>query len=822
MTNRPELLAPAGNWDCAKAAVSNGADAIFFGLSAFNARMRADNFTTADLPELMAYLHDHGVKGYVTFNTLIFTGELESAAAQLRAIYAGGADAIIVQDMGLARMARAMVPGLGLHGSTQMTITSPEGLALVDEAFQLNKAVIARENSLKEMQLFRATEPDSVPIETFVHGALCVAYSGQCLTSESLGQRSANRGECAQACRMTYELVVDGVDRDLGDQRYLLSPQDLAGIDLVPELIKKGIQSFKIEGRLKTPEYVAAVTSVYRKAIDAAIGQRDDKVTSEDHYQLEMAFSRGLSTGWLKGIDNKKLVHARFGKKRGAYIGRITQVGRDWIEVRDRHIRLRKGDGIVVDSGGDTEREQGGRIYELKGDRILLQRGKIDSRQISTGDRLWKTDDPSLTKQLQQTWQSGKAAEQRRLQTGLRWRVEGFAGVPLTICDIDSGLKVSSTIDLEIAEKRPLTHEFLFEKLGKLGATDYQLESLDADRLSGDVILPVSEINQLRRSLVDKLDQAEPTTSPALRTEATDTCVADLLPQLDAEATSDPAGSSLRVLCRTEAQIDAALDCGIGQIYLDLEDVRRFRHVVPSIRERSPDTRIFLATPRIQKAGETGLFRTVERAKPDGVLVRNLGGVKHFGGARELAMVADFSLNVANPITADFYMGYGFENLTVSYDLNIDQATDLLEAVPDHWFELTVHQHMPMFHMEHCVFCSFISEGTDVTNCGKPCEHHQVELRDRVGQHHYLKADVGCRNTLFNGRAQTGALYYDRLRRTGLSRYRIELLNEDYDAATSLIRTYQDLLAGQSIGEDVWSRLKVTSKLGVVQGTLES
>ena len=273
----PELLSPAGNWDCARAAVAAGADAIYFGLPKFNARLRADNFIDADLPELMEFLHRHGVKGFVTMNTLIFTRELEAAEAQLRRIAAAGVDALIIQDLGLAKLARAVAPNVELHASTQMTITSPEGLAFIESLFPLERAVLARELSVREIERFHASNPQTenlhlkTPLEVFVHGALCVAYSGQCLTSESLGQRSANRGECAQACRMPYEIVVDGEVRDLGEVRYLLSPQDLAAVDLIPDLVKAGVKSFKIEGRLKSPEYVTAVTRVYRKALDAAI-----------------------------------------------------------------------------------------------------------------------------------------------------------------------------------------------------------------------------------------------------------------------------------------------------------------------------------------------------------------------------------------------------------------------------------------------------------------------------------------------------------------------------------------------------------------------
>src|SRR4051812_15662685 len=272
---RPELLAPAGDWECVRAAVENGADAIYFGLERFNARMRAKNFTQGDLPALMEFLHRRGVKGYVTFNTLVFANELTDAGDYLRTIIAAGVDAAIVQDVGICRLIRALSPDFPIHCSTQMTITSAAG---VDFARELGAqlVVLARENSLAEIAKIQAaqqTAAPEIPLEVFVHGALCVAYSGQCLTSESLGGRSANRGECAQACRLPYDLIADGKPVDLGDRRYLLSPQDLAGIDVLPELVRAGVTSLKIEGRLKSPEYVASITRVYRKALDQVMGE---------------------------------------------------------------------------------------------------------------------------------------------------------------------------------------------------------------------------------------------------------------------------------------------------------------------------------------------------------------------------------------------------------------------------------------------------------------------------------------------------------------------------------------------------------------------
>src|SRR2546425_1580037 len=300
----PELLAPAGDWECARAAVENGADAIYFGLEKFNARMRAYNFTEADLPKLMEFLHRRGVKGYVTFNTLVFANELHEAEQYLRAIISAGVDAAIVQDIGICRLIRRLSPDFPIHASTQMTITSAGGVEFARE-LGCSLVVLARECSLKEIEKIQTWQIEAsrrlqvagcssgsgndpptttynppLPLEVFVHGALCVAYSGQCLTSEALGGRSANRGECAQACRMPYELICDGKTVPLGDRRYLLSPQDLSGLEVLPELIRAGVASLKIEGRLKTAEYVANITRAYRQAVDRSFAELTSAVAA--------------------------------------------------------------------------------------------------------------------------------------------------------------------------------------------------------------------------------------------------------------------------------------------------------------------------------------------------------------------------------------------------------------------------------------------------------------------------------------------------------------------------------------------------------------
>lgn len=792
-----ELLAPAGNWDCARAAVANGADAIYFGLSRFNARMRADNFTEDDLPRLMEFLHRHGVKGFVAFNTLVFPSELEGAAEQIEIMARAGVDAVIVQDLGAAKLVQEIAPEMELHASTQMTITSPEGLAFVDAFLDLDRAVLAREMSVDDIA--RVRRQGEVPLEVFVHGALCVAYSGQCLTSESLGQRSANRGECAQACRMPYELVVDGETRPMGEVRYLLSPQDLAAVDLIPDLVKAGVTSYKIEGRLKSPEYVAAVTRVYRKALD------DVEITEKDRYTLEMMFSRGLSTGWLEGTNHPRLTHGRWGKKRGARAGRINACGEGWVALDEIAVVLQAGDGFVFDAGEDRNEEQGGTIWKVEGNKIFFdRRAGIDWSRVAVGQELWKTSDPSLEKEVKKSWKGGRLEERGE---ALAITISGREGEPLVLeC---RGKSVASEMLLMKAEKRPLSDPILAEQLGRLGGTGFQLGSL-RNLLEGEVMMPLGELNRVRRRLIEELrDEPEVRDGRA--------ALLALMPTRTIPADTHP---ELRVLCRSLDQVAGVLRGGGEFLYCDFEDLRDYRKAVEMAR--AGGVRIFLATPRIQKPTETAFFKMVGKAEPDGVLVRNLGGVSYFK-ERGIPRVADFSLNVANPVTAALLMEHGgFENLTISYDLNEGQAGELLESAPPEWFELTVHQHMPMFHMEHCVFCTFLSDGgTSIKNCGKPCDRHSVQLRDRVGQLHILKADVGCRNTLFNGRAQTGAGSVDEFVSRGLRRFRVELLEEDAKGAARLVGWYRDFLTGKGEAQDLVRKLGAVERLGVTKGTLE-
>ncbi|GBE92913.1 U32 family peptidase [Nostoc cycadae] len=834
---RPELLAPAGNWECAKAAVENGADAIYFGLDRFNARMRAQNFTEADLPQLMQFLHLRGVKGYVTVNTLIFPKELTDAQQYLRTIIAAGVDAVIVQDVGICRLIRHLSPDFPIHASTQMTITSAAGVEFA-KSLGCQLVVLARECSIKEIQ--KIQQATTLPLEVFVHGALCVAYSGQCLTSEALGGRSANRGECAQACRMPYDLIVDGEIVDLPERKYLLSPQDLAGLEVLPDLVKAGVTSLKIEGRLKAPEYVANVTRVYREALDKVMaelerpnpltplprregGSRTPLSASErgwgkgqEQYNLEMAFSRGLYTGWFNGINNQELVHARFGKKRGVYLGEVTRIRNEQVTMK-LEAPVKPGDGIVFDCGHPEGKEEGGRVYTVtqKGQEVVLTFGKdnLNFQRVHIGDKVWKTSDPELDKQLRQSF----AGENPQFQRPIALEIYGEVGELLMAIardELGNIVQVESAIALAEAHTKPLDTDRLQEQFGRLGNTPFCLGTL-TNHLNGAVMVPVSELNRMRREIVAQLEALR--TQPKRWELRSNISLQDLLP---AKSSSSPASPSLIVLVRNLKQLQAALNTGVETLYCEFEDPRAYRQAVQLVRAngRSPLPQIWVAPPRITKPGENWILQQVQTANADGYLVRNYDQLQFFGADK---CVGDFSLNVANALTADYFQQhFGLERLTPSYDLNIAQLEDLLSSCPPQWFEVTIHQHIPMFHMEHCVFCAFLSEGIDYTNCGRPCEKHEVKLRDRVGSEHVLQADAGCRNTVFNGTAQTGAEYVQRLIELGLRHFRIEFVNETPEQVTKTIQRYRQLLQGEISGSQLWRELKLQNQLGVTRGPL--
>jgi putative protease len=821
--SRPEVLAPAGDAEALRAAVRAGADAVYFGLQGFNARARAGNFDEAGLGKTLRFLHEHGVRGYVTLNTLVFDDELAALERAVRACAAAGVDAVIVQDLGVVQLVRAVAPDLPIHASTQMTCTDAASIELA-RSFGASRIILARELSLQDIAKIR--RETSAELEVFVHGALCVAYSGQCLTSEAIGGRSANRGACAQACRLPYELVVDGVLRDLGDRAYLLSPEDLEASALVPELMKLGVAALKIEGRLKGPEYVAAATGLYRRAIAAAEGLGAAPDEAERRATLQM-FSRGSGPGFLGGTDHQRLVEARACDHRGVLVGEVTGVrttrAMGHLAVR-ASAELALGDGILVEGGFAGEGEVGGRVWSLSvrgesveraqaGAEVLIWLGP--DRQTDgavAGRRVWKTNDPAAEREI------NARIEREPHRISIDVRVSGHLGEPLVLEATSARgarARVTGDANLEQARSAPLTVETLRDKLGRLGDTPFSLGALAVDLPEGSIV-PVSSLNRARRALAEALLAA----SVADRAWATTAVTGrDLLAAAVTPARSMLPGrlpEGLFVLCRTLPQALAAVDAGASGVYLDFLELTGTGAAVRALRARGPG-HITLAPPRIRKPGEEKIDRYLDALEPDALLVRSLGALRE---ASAVPRIGDFSLNVTNRLTAAAVLGTGLAAFTPSFDLDAAQLLALLDGPLAPFAEVVVHHPMPLFHMEHCVIAALLSDGGDHRTCGRPCDRHQVSLRDRAGMDHPVEADVGCRNTVFHAAPQSAASLIGGLREKGVRRFRIELVREAPDEVARVVGLYRQIIDGRAAAGDVWRTLKAEGGYGVVRGSL--
>ncbi len=594
---RPEVLSPAGHWPQLHAAIDSGADAVYFGLTHFTARAKA-GFTLAELPEAMRTLHRRGVKGYVAYNSLVFDSELQDAARGLAAIAEAGADAVIVQDLAVVKLAREIAPGLEVHGSTQMSITSAEGVR-VAQSLGATRVVLARELSLDEIRAIRS-ETDC-GLEVFVHGALCVSYSGQCFSSEAWGGRSANRGQCAQACRLPYEMLVDGRAQPLGDARYLLSPGDLCALAQIPELVRIGVTGLKIEGRYKDADYVALTTRAYRKAVDEACANLPLSVNGAEQAQLEQVYSRGLGPYFLTGTNHQAVVKGRSPRHRGILCGRVVRADRAGIVI-EGVVAVKPGDGIVFDAAdwrSPQEPEEGGRIYEverLAGDQVELRfgNGVINGSRIRPGDLVWRTDDPAIAKAVRTL-----PVHKQPLHVHAIARI----GEPLSLEWRLGDLTVTTVSEepLRAAENRAITEDYLAAQLGRLGNTSYELAGVSLD-IEGAPFAPASLLNNLRREAV-ALCEARQAEGRAVPTSEPSAALAAVLKDLTASAShAESAPPRLHLLVRTPEQLDAALTVRPASITLDYLDLYGLRPSLDRVKASGIEARV--ASPRVLKPGE--------------------------------------------------------------------------------------------------------------------------------------------------------------------------------------------------------------------------
>jgi putative protease len=825
LRQRPELLAPAGDWEALRAAVANGADAVYFGLPAFNARQRATNFALAELPDILTCLHEHNVQGYVALNTLIFSDELERAAEYARAIAEAGADAVIVQDLGLLRLIRRLAPTLPIHASTQMTQTEPHGIELL-AALGVRRVILARELSLTEIAAIR--RQTTLPLEVFVHGALCISYSGQCQASEVMWGRSANRGVCGQACRLPYQLIVDGQPFRRTERNYPLSPQDLAAYDRIPQLVALGIAGFKIEGRLKSAQYVAAATRVYRAALDAALENTPFALSHDRETDLVQSFSRGQCHGYLDGIDHQHLVAGDCPKKRGVYVADVISKTDRGLVVRLKgetpppapalrgrgSCPLKPGDGVVFDEGHPERDEQGGRLFAVAPIRarnagagqslrlLTFGHGDINLAAVAMGAKVWKTDDPVVRRRLERSY--ARDVVPRRLCVHFCATARADEPLRVDVSDDDGhAVTVYGAQPLAAAEKHPLTVTLLRAQWGRLGSTPFTLGRVELSGPQGPadsvpLMAPKSALNNLRRQAVQAL--------LLQRAAARRHCIADAAALATMRATlrchaEDAAPRpELHVLVRTPAQFDAVLAwsprvpglaCGI--VYCDFCDAGDYEHAAQ--RARATGRPVGFATPRVSMPGEEAAVIRLAEWLPAAVLVRSLGALRLLRGRfPDVPLVADAALNVVSELAAWELLGHGVRRWTPAGELNEPRLSALLALLPASSAELLLYAHRPLFHTRYCLLAARLSAGPRCGACSRPCRSHALHLRDRQGVQYPVVRDALGRQTIFG--PATGARVESTVgfSRLGVRHYRVELLGESPALVAGLLDSWVEVL----------------------------
>ena len=821
-------MSPAGYWPQLYAAIEAGADAVYFGLKHFTARAKV-GFSIAELPEVMRTLHRRGVRGFVTFNTLVFEHELSEAARAIAEIAQAQADALIIQDYGILRLARQIAPHIELHASTQMSITNAGGVRLA-QMYGANRVTLARELSLTEIR--KIIEETDCEVEVFVHGALCVAYSGQCFSSEAWGGRSANRGQCAQACRLPYEMWVDGRLRPLDDARYLLSPGDLYAVEQVPELVDMGVATLKIEGRYKDADYVALTTRAYRKAVDDAWAGLTVKPDPTERAQLEQVYSRGLGPWFMAGTNHQVVVKGRAPRHRGVQMGRVSRVTPDavWIEpgtLKGAVAQLKPGDGIVFDAADwrdPGEPEEGGRIYQalpsLDGAiELRFANNGVNFTRIRSGDLVWRTHDPDLDRIVKPYTNAVAPVSKQRVDVRLIAKVGDKLKTTWTVAAAKAHIEVEveSAEALHKANGHALDEEAVREKLARLGNTPYQLGALQIERSAASPFIPASLLNRIRRDAVERLQQLQIAGHP-VETHDPQSALERILPApASAGGPQSLSAFELHLLVRTPDQLAAAIAARPASITLDYLDLYGLRPSVERVKSESIPVRV--ASPRVLKPGEERILNFLASLECP-ILVRAAGMVQALRAVALEALIGDFSLNAANTITTATYLDLGLVRITPTYDLNAQQIAALAQSIGGERIEAVAYQHLPVFHTEHCVFCRFLSTGTTYKDCGRPCERHRVALKDHSGRAHPVMADVGCRNTVFGAEAQDASLHLADWRRAGIRHFRLEFVHESSRQTAAVTEAFRRALEGTITAIQLNTELRRIAPSGVTEGSL--
>ena len=745
---KTELLSPAGNIDAVYQAVHNGADAIYIGGKSFGARAFAHNFSYDEIEKAIDYAHTYGVKIYVTVNTLIYENETSDFLEHIKNIYARGADALIIQDIGMAALVGRRFPDIAIHASTQMHNHSDACLKFAEE-LGATRAILARETDLEQIKNFTS----GIEKEVFIHGALCISYSGQCLMSAMTQKRSGNRGTCAQSCRMRYNLV-DSTELKVNRVgHYMLSPKDIALFEDIQALLDAGVGCFKIEGRMKPPEYVGLVTKIYADLLEKHRHHQPMKANEDNIEKLKKLFNRGFTKGHLIKAQDDALMSILRPNHKGVAVGSVISVG-DRIKLK-LCAPLNQGDGIKFEKNDDgficNKIYKSGKLVSGAGtgDIVALER----KAKTVAGDSVVKTNDARLLKELQ------NFTEKKVIISG---HVTARRGGPLCIqlCDAD-GHSVSVYGEaVQPSRTRPSTKEEIITGVKKLGDTAYHMNEIEVD-YDDDIFIAKSALNALRRNAVQSLTAA--------RTHVAERRMNDFIPAA-VRHSEDLNRAQLHVLVRSRAQFEVVRDRITGDIYTD--DARLYfenKNACPGLR---------LKTDRMAK--EPAPYHD-ER-----LLVTDNGGVFQYRNDNDI--VLDYTMNVLNSYTLSYFAGMNARRIALSPELDIQQTAAMIDAyeaangqMPA--VEAIVYARHELMAMRHCVIRHALGLKQ---NCGR-CNKEQYYLEDMGGRRFPVVTDTNCHNYVLNSAVVKADI--PSLQAQGVRHYRIEFFDESPQEITDMINS---------------------------------
>jgi putative protease len=810
----PELLAPAGSLDAVRAAVANGADAIYLGASQFNARDDGAQLSLDELEQACATAHARGTKVYLTFNVLIKPAELADALAYLGGCIDRGIDAAIVQDLGVVRLIQQVYPGFEIHGSTQMTVHDVSG-ARVMRDIGIERVVLARENTLDDVRAIRAAVPD-LGLETFVHGALCISYSGQCFMSGMISERSANRGSCAQSCRKDYVLTDVSTGSEL-DRGFLISAKDLSAHDSLPALAEMGVGCLKIEGRKKKPEYVATVTKSYRDWLDAIGRGAWTSPAPEEVQPLVQIFSRGFTGGMYGGRAGRDYVTRDQPDNHGVDVGLVA--GREGNELLlDLVAPVAVGDGLGFEpprGGEGTSTGFSVTAVRTLGTRAGVTRQAITARgRVPAGWRVFRTSQASLIERARASY-AALPLNLKGRKTRLDVRVFGHAGSPLkaVFTSGDDEITVRSDAPLAQASKRALDVAQLREQLGRLGESPFALGTIDDRGLGSGLFLPISELNRLRQAAVDQLTVSRDWAEQARvgeRGERIAAAVARVATQRAPNVTAAidaivapvaPREFHLRAVVFTPDDARAAAAAGATEVVYDpflrhpAPPLNRLRVLGEELRAQGVDLR--LRTPVIVRPEERRLLdKWLALDLP--LLSGHLGLVAEVGASGH-DVVGDYALNCFNQHTAAELFRLGARRVTLSLELTGDEMAQLVAPWDGEGFDAFIYGRPEGMTIEHCVLSAAFERVA--TTCRDLCvqKHTNVELTDPAGYTFPVATDSACRNRLLHSRPVDGSEYLPRLWKAGIRGYQT-VFNVVGDPVREVVAGYRAALDALAVG----------------------